>query len=324
MLTNTGKLLVQVLRKIPIFKGLSPSQVKKILGLCAHKSYKVGYELCRNNTPSDEIYILLSGELVVVTGEGIRVATILPVTTVGEMGVITGEPRSATVEVSKPSNIFVVKKRIFDELLRNDSTVRATVYKNIIDVLCDKLNNDNARMSDYQLEKKRSEVRVSALERQLLDEKRRSDTAIEMVAARGDMSAEKVAAQIDEQIGYASPKVLVVDDEANFRKLVSSALNSFTVLEASDGQEALAMVQEDELDLVITDIRMPNMDGFGLLQNLRAEFPLLPVVAVSSYLEDDDVRDHEFDEVIEKPFGVKDLRDLAEQMVTQKNNDSAG
>ena len=84
------------------------------------------------------------------------------------------------------------------------------------------------------------------------------------------------------------------------------------------------MVQEDELDLVITDIRMPNMDGFGLLQNLRAEFPLLPVVAVSSYLEDDDVRDHEFDEVIEKTFGVKDLRDLAEQMVTQKHNDSAG
>ena len=323
MPTNTGKLLVQVLRKIPIFKGLSPSQVKKILGLCAHKSYKVGYELCRNNTPSDEMYILRSGELVVVTGEGIRVATILPVTTVGEMGVITGEPRSATVEVSKPSKGFVVKKRSFDEMLRNDSTVRATVYKNITDVLCDKLNNDNARMSDYQLEKKRSEVRVSALERQLLDEKRRSDTAIEMVAARGDMSAEKVATQIDEQIGYASPKVLVVD-EANFRKLVSSALNSFTVVEASDGQEALAMVQEDELDLVITDIRMPNMDGFGLLQNLRAEFPLLPVVAVSSYLEDDDGRDHEFDEVIEKPFGVKDLRDLAEQMVTQKNNDSAG
>ena len=57
-----------------------------------------------------------------------------------------------------------------------------------------------------------------------MDEKRRSDTAIEMVAARGDMSAEKVAAQIDEQIGYVSPKVLVVDDEANFRKLVSSAL----------------------------------------------------------------------------------------------------
>ena len=234
MATNTGKLLVQVLSKIPIFKGLSSSQVKMILGLCAHKSYNIGYELCRNNTPSDEMYVLLSGELVVI-GEDTRVATILPVTTVGEMGLITGEPRSATVEVSKPSNIFVVKKRVFDALLRKDSTVRATVYKNIIDVLCDKLNNDNARMSDYQLEQKRSEVQVSALERQLLEEKRRSDAVIKMVAAHGDVNTEKVAAQIDEQIGCAGPKILVVDDEADFRKMVSSALTSFTVVEASDG-----------------------------------------------------------------------------------------
>ena len=105
---QTSKLLVQVLRKIPIFKGLSPSQVKKILGLCVHKSYELGSQVCRSNSPSDEMYILLSGELIVVTGEGIRVATILPVTTVGEMGVITGQPRSASVEVKKPSNIFAV------------------------------------------------------------------------------------------------------------------------------------------------------------------------------------------------------------------------
>ena len=144
------------------------------------------------------------------------------------------------------------------------------------------------------------------------------------VAAHGDMNAEKVAEQIDEQIGCAGPKILVVDDEANFRKMVSSGLTSFTVVEASDDQEALAVVQEDELDLVITDIRMPNMDDFGLLQNLCAEFPFLPVVAVSSYLEEDEMRNYEFDEVIEKLFGVQDLRDIAEQMMTQKNNQSAG
>ena len=69
---------------------------------------------------------------------------------------------------------------------------------------------------------------------------------------------------------------------------------------------------------------MPNMDGFRLLQNLRAEFPVLPLVAVSSYLEDEEVRNYEFDEVVEKSFGVQDLRDIAEQMVTQKNNQSAG
>ena len=324
MSPQTSKLLVQVLRKIPIFKSLSPSQVKKILGLCVHKSYKLGSQICRSNTSSDEMYILLSGELIIVTAEGIRVATILPETTVGEMGVITGQPRSATVEVSKASNIFVVGKRIFDGMLRDDDDMRATVFKNIIDVLSAKLNNDNVCMRDYQLEKSRYEERIAVLERRLLEERLRSDAAIEMAAERGDMSIDEVAMHIEGQVGNSVPKVLIVDDEANFRHLVKKALASFTVVEASDGQEALAMVREEELDLVITDIRMPNMDGFGLLDNLRSQFPQLPVLAVSGYLDDDQVRGRGFDGFIDKPVSLAQLRDLVEQIVTQRESKSVG
>ena len=316
---ESSKLLVQVLRKIPIFKGLSPSQVKKILGLCVHKSYTLGSQVCRSNSPSDEMYILLSGELVVVTGEGIRVATILPVTTVGEMGVITGQPRSATVEVSKQSNIFVVKKRSFDAMLRDDGNVRATVYKNIIDVLSEKLNNDNVRLRDYQLEKSRYESHLAVQERQLLQERLRSDAAIEMAADRGDMSIDEVAMQIDEQVGNLTPKVLVVDDEADFRRLVKEALIAFTVVEAGDGKEALAIVEQEELDLVITDIRMPNMDGFGLLENLRGKYPQLPVLAVSGYLDADEARGRDFDGFIDKPVSLAQLRDLVEAAVEEKS-----
>ena len=66
------------------------------------------------------------------------------------------------------------------------------------------------------------------------------------MVVHGDMNAEKVAVQIDGQIGCVGPRIIVVVDEENFRKMVSSALTSFTVVEASDGQEALALVQEDE------------------------------------------------------------------------------
>ena len=163
MSTDSSKLLVQVLRKIPIFKGLSPSRVKSILGLCVHKSYKLGSQVCRSNSPSDEMYILISGQLSIVTGEGIRVATIFPVTTVGEMGVITGEPRSATVEASKQSNIFVVRKAAFDGMLSDDGDMRATVYKNIIDVLSVKLNNDNSCPRDQQIERNELEAGILAI-----------------------------------------------------------------------------------------------------------------------------------------------------------------
>ena len=201
MSTDSSKLLVQVLRKIPIFKWLSPSRVKSILGLCVHKSYKLGSQVCRSNSPSDEMYILISGQLSIVTGEGIRVATIFPVTTVGEMGVITGEPRSATVEASKQSNIFVVRKAAFDGMLSDDGDMRATVYKNIIDVLSVKLNNDNVRLRDHQLEKNDLEKQVSELERQLLLERSRSDAAVEMAAEQGEMSTDEVEMRIDEQAG---------------------------------------------------------------------------------------------------------------------------
>ena len=128
--------------------------------------------------------ILISGQLSIVTGEGIRVATIFPVNT-GEMGVITGEPRSATVEASKQSNIFVVKKRAFVGMLSDGGDMRATVNKNIIDFLSVKLNNDNVRLRDQQIERNELEEQVSSLQSQLLKEHSRSDSEVEMAAEQG-------------------------------------------------------------------------------------------------------------------------------------------
>ena len=61
------KLLLQVLRKIPIFTELSPTQLKTVLRLCVHRQCLPGDILCASGTPSDEMYILLSGEIAIVT-----------------------------------------------------------------------------------------------------------------------------------------------------------------------------------------------------------------------------------------------------------------
>jgi CheY-like chemotaxis protein len=317
MAPESGKLLVQVLRKIPIFKGLSPSQVRKVLGICTHKSYKPGSAVCKANTPGDEMYVLLSGELLVATAGGVRVATILPVTVVGEMGVITGQPRVATVEASKPSNIFVIQKSIFDLMMRDDRDMRATIYKNIIDVLADKLSNDNIRLRDHQLEKGRLEGRLAVLERQLKEQKLRVSIAVEMVVEKGGLALDEVELDIADRVKDLIPRVLVVDDEKDFRRLMREALSAFAVVEAGDGQEALGMVQEEKLDLVITDIRMPNMDGLGLLKTLRSQHPSLPVLAVSGYLEAEEIQQYGFDGFIEKPVNLPQLQELVEQTLRQ-------
>lgn len=80
--------------------------------------------------------------------------------------------------------------------------------------------------------------------------------------------------------------VLVVDDSATVRKFVSVSLEmqGFSVTSACDGMDALEKLPTREFDLVITDLNMPNMDGFELIKALRENelYRELPVIILSS------------------------------------------
>ncbi|MEW6752429.1 MAG: response regulator [Candidatus Latescibacterota bacterium] len=317
MPSETSKLLVQVLRKIPIFRSLSPSQVKKVLSLCTPRPLQPGSVLCTTNTPSDEMYILLAGELVISTAEGIRVASVLPVTTVGEMGVITGQPRSATVEVVRPSSVLVVQKAQFDLMLRDDRDIRSVVYRNIIDVLATKLTNDNVRLRGYQLQKERYEGRLTVYEQRVCELEARLKLAVELAAGATGRDAAEIDQQLREKTAPLMPRILVVDDEPDFRRLVKRALPSFEVVEAEDGLKALEVVEAEKLDLVITDIRMPRMDGCALLAQLRARFPGLPVVAVSGFVDADAMQQYDFNAFIDKPVKLQHLQEVVQQAVAR-------
>jgi two-component system chemotaxis response regulator CheY len=65
--------------------------------------------------------------------------------------------------------------------------------------------------------------------------------------------------------------ILTVDDSASMRQMVSFTLKGagYTVTEAADGVQALAIAKRQSFDLVITDVNMPNMDGISLIKELR-------------------------------------------------------
>lgn len=67
-------------------------------------------------------------------------------------------------------------------------------------------------------------------------------------------------------------KILAVDDSASMRQMVSFTLKGagFDVVEAVDGQDALKKAQIEKVNLVLTDVNMPNMDGITLIRQLRA------------------------------------------------------
>ena len=81
--------------------------------------------------------------------------------------------------------------------------------------------------------------------------------------------------------------VLVVDDEESVRALLRRQLNTagHTVLEAGSGPEALGLIRQraERLDLVLSDVVMPAMNGTELAAHLATEFPALPVVLMSAY-----------------------------------------
>ncbi len=66
-------------------------------------------------------------------------------------------------------------------------------------------------------------------------------------------------------------------------------------------------IGDDPPDLVITDIRMPGMDGYELVRKLKERSPETPVLAISRYVSDADIVDYEFDAFLEKPMNPKEF-----------------
>jgi len=123
-------------------------------------------------------------------------------------------------------------------------------------------------------------------------------------------------------------RILVVDDEPGMRDLLRILLekDGHEVLTAADGTAGLARATSHELDLVISDIKMPGLDGIGLLSALRERALTLPVIMVTAYAESDSaiqaMKQGAFD-YLTKPFKVDEIRvvihrALAEAAARQK------
>ena len=77
--------------------------------------------------------------------------------------------------------------------------------------------------------------------------------------------------------------LLLVDDEKILRDAVKEILevNGFNVIDAADGDAALGWLAQVKIDLVITDLVMPNVDGVELVQKIRTQYKQLPIIVVS-------------------------------------------
>jgi CheY-like chemotaxis protein len=99
------------------------------------------------------------------------------------------------------------------------------------------------------------------------------------------------------------PVCLVVDDEPFVRGYISTILQreQFRTLEAEDGAQALQIVQElgGGVDLIVSDIQMPNGNGLSFVQVIKQSFPTVPIILISGNTHPDPDSNFEF---VKKPF----------------------
>jgi len=110
-------------------------------------------------------------------------------------------------------------------------------------------------------------------------------------------------------------QVLIVDDEPNLRKILSAQLtrDGYDVLTAEDGEQGLALLGEHHIDLVITDLKMPKVDGMTLLKRALVDEPELPVVLITAHGSIDTaveaLKSGAFD-FVTKPFDKDEVRQI--------------
>ena len=107
-------------------------------------------------------------------------------------------------------------------------------------------------------------------------------------------------------------RILVVDDEQMVRDFLRKALETagYTVVTASDGQEALEKMSQFDVGLVLLDIMMPGLDGFEVLDRMRQYEENIPVIMLSGIHEATTKVDSltlGADDYITKPFSVEEL-----------------
>jgi len=117
-------------------------------------------------------------------------------------------------------------------------------------------------------------------------------------------------------------KMLIVDDQKGVRRLLEELFRSegWDVRMAVDGREAIDKVDEQIPDLVLMDVKMPNMNGLEASQVIMDKYPGIPIVMMTAYGEIEVVNqalDAGVRKCISKPFDIMDLRNMVNDLMIE-------
>jgi hypothetical protein len=137
-------------QNVPLFMGLAPKQVERFLAIGRSAVASAGEVLCEQGTPSNKLFLLVQGLVEIVAPNGTCLATVRPVTTVGEMGFVSRKPRSATVKAREECHLLAIEYHAFKTLMDSDLAMQARIYHNMVRLLSDRLSDANDMVVRYR------------------------------------------------------------------------------------------------------------------------------------------------------------------------------
>ncbi len=125
------------------------------------------------------------------------------------------------------------------------------------------------------------------------------------------------------------PTVMIVDDEELIRSMIRKSLVStgYEVIEAEDGKEAMVLIQQSSVDLVIADLVMPKKGGLEILMEINTLYPNLKKIAISGKIPTDNesiaglTDNFGVDAVFSKPFEIFDMLKVIKKLVPILDSD---
>ena len=128
--------------------------------------------------------------------------------------------------------------------------------------------------------------------------------------------------------GFMGRRILVVDDEPVLCAVLGRMLSKlgYNAVCAHDGIEAIEIMDHIEIDILITDLRMPRMDGWALMKHVKQQNPNLPVVLITGYYgmhADAKMSETSADAFLSKPFTLEQIRNTLENLMSLKDRTHA-
>lgn len=138
-----GMQLTRELLRVPLFEDLEIDQATKLVATSTSREVSAGTVLCESNTVDESLLILVEGVLSLESAEGTELAEISPPRVLGEMGVLTLQPRSSRVVCRQAASVLELSRDSLEDLVEADPDIEHRLLMSLLRLLYDRIHTMN-------------------------------------------------------------------------------------------------------------------------------------------------------------------------------------